>query len=143
MQITFKDSVLIVHFKGNKNRMNEVLDCISDAYEGAIRGREGHNFPAEYIPANHVLTQYRHKCKYVIGVYNGKSIAHELLHAKYYTDAGYAAQINCEWLALTEGMRDYLTRFLKRLGYGENVIIDEYQAYRYTEAPNFFGIRLE
>lgn len=143
MQTTIKDTVLIVHFKGNKNKMNEVLDCISDAYEGAIRGREGHNFPAEYIPANHILAPFRNKCKYVIGVYNSKSIAHELLHAKYYTDAAYAAQINCEWLGLAVEVRDYLTRFLKRLGYGDKVIIDEYQAYRYSEAPNFFGIRLK
>jgi hypothetical protein len=38
--------------------------------------------------------------------------------------------------------RDYITKFLKRLGYSDKVIMDEYQAYRYSEKPNFFGIKL-
>ncbi len=143
MKITIKDSVLIAHFGGDKGKMNNVLDCISNTYEGPIPNREGHNFPASYIPRDHVLAPYKTQCKYVIGIYNNKSISHELLHAKYYIDADYAAQINLEWAELDSGVKKYLTGFLKRLGYGDNVIIDEYQAYRYTEAPNFFGIRLD
>jgi hypothetical protein len=122
--------------------MNAILDSISNTYEGPLKNREGHNFPALYIPKSHILEKYRNKCKYVIGIYNSKSIQHELLHAKYYIDNAYAQKINQEWFSLAEGTRNYLTQFLKRLGYSDKVIIDEYQAYRYTEASNFFGIKL-
>jgi hypothetical protein len=43
---------------------------------------------------------------------------------------------------MDKNARNYIIDFLRRLGYSDKVIIDEYQAYRYTEAPNFFGIRL-
>ena len=45
-------------------------------------------------------------------------------------------------LQFDDKTREYLTQFLKRLGYSDKVIIDEYQAYRYTEPANFFGIKL-
>ena len=143
MRATIKNSILTVHFNGDKTKMNQVLDCISNKYEGPIRNREGHNFPATCIPKQHILYQYAHQCKYVIAVYNNKSIQHELLHARYYTDQTYQLQIQREWAALPPKTREHLILFLKRLGYPDHVLIDEYQAYRYTEAPNFFGLRLE
>jgi hypothetical protein len=142
MRITFKGPVLIVHFEGKKDKMNEVLDCISNKYEGPIKNREGHNFPSECIPSTHLFAKYKVRCKYVIGVYNNKSIQHELLHAKYHIDKSYAEQINREWTEMDKNARNYIIDFLRRLGYSDKVIIDEYQAYRYTEAPNFFGIKL-
>lgn len=122
--------------------MNIVLDTISNEYEGIITNREGHNFPASFIPTNHILNKYRNKCKYVIGVYNNNSIKHELLHAKYHIDSAYAQKINQEWMQFDDKTREYLIQFLKRLGYSDKVIVDEYQAYRYTEPANFFGIKL-
>lgn len=143
MRITIKDDILILHFNGNKQMMNEILDPISNNYEGIIKNREGHNFPSIFIPNNNnFISKYRSLCKYVIGIYNNKSIQHELLHAKYYMDNDYRSKINKEWIELNEKTKEYLTRFLKKLGYSDNVIIDEYQAYRYTESPNFFGIKL-
>ncbi len=142
MKIRNEGNVLIVHFGGNRKKMNEVLDVLSNSYEGIIKGREGHNFPSSYIVKDHVLYPYKSKCKYVIGVYNGKSIKHELLHAKYYMDSEYRSRIEREWNEMEERKREYIKLFLQRLGYQECVWIDEYQAYRYTEAPNFFGIQL-
>jgi hypothetical protein len=121
--------------------MNETLDVISNNYEGLIKNREGHNFPSQFIPKNHFLYKYINNCKYVIGIYNNKDIKHEMLHAKYYIDSDYKAMINKEWKDLDINIRDYLTKFLKKLGYSEGVIIDEYQAYRYSEPSNFFGIK--
>ncbi len=122
--------------------MNTILDPISNAYEGVLNNREGHNFPSSYIPKNHMLHKYKNDCTYVIGVYNGKSIAHELLHARFYMDISYKNRIIQEWNELSATKRDYLVFFLKRLGYSDAVLIDEYQAYRYSETPNFFGIKL-
>jgi hypothetical protein len=143
MRVKIENDILILHFDGNRNKMNEVLDPLSNAYEGILVNREGHNFPVEFIPKNHILSKYKKECKYVIGIYNGKSIQHELLHAKYYIDIEYRNRIDCEWNELCIKKRMHIIQFLKRLGYSDDVLIDEYQAYRYTEAPNFFGIRLE
>ena len=142
MFATLKDNVLILNFKGNKVKMNELLDPISNAYEGPLANREGHNFPVEAIPVKHPLAKYRSQCAYVIGIYSTRSLAHELLHAKYYLDSSYRAKITVEWAALPETAQRHIFQFLRRLGYSEGVLLDEYQAYRYTEAPNFFGIKI-
>jgi hypothetical protein len=142
MRITVKNNILIVHFNGNKNKMNELLDIISNNYEGIIKNREGHNFPSQFIPKNHLLSKYINECKYVIGIYNNKDIKHEMLHAKYYIDKDYYQKINKEWNEIEPNIKEYLTKFLKKLGYSESVIIDEYQAYRYSESDNFFGIKI-
>ncbi len=143
MNVGFRGQVLIVNFKGNKDEMNKILNPISDKYEGSIKNREGHNFNSDYIPdKGHELSKYKSKCKYVIGIYNLNSIKHELLHAKFALDEDYRNQIIREWNRLPNETRDHITKFLKKIGYGDNVIIDEYQAYRYTEPRNFFGITL-
>lgn len=143
MKIYIKDCVLVVNFEGKKDNMNKVLDPLSNAYEGPLKNREGHNFPSQYITSNHCLFKYKNDCKYVIGCYNSKSIQHEFLHAKFYIDEAYRNKIIKEWDALDDSKRTHITSFLKRLGYSDKVIIDEYQAYRYTEAKNFFGIKLD
>jgi catalase len=124
--------------------MNKYLDNISNSYEGIINNREGHNFPSTYIPndKNHFLYEYKNKCKYVIGIYNNKCIKHELLHAKYYIDKNYFEQINILWNNLSENNKKHITCFLINLGYNKDKIIDEFQAYFFTEKKNFFGITI-
>lgn len=142
MKVTSYNNTLILNFNKDKKKMNETLDCISNSYEGIIYNREGHNFPSSIIPDTHELSKYKFSHKYVIGVYNSQSIQHELLHAKYYTDTNYRDRIIKEWNDLEPSTKQHITKFLKKMGYGDNVIIDEYQAYRYTERSNFFGIKL-
>jgi hypothetical protein len=142
MRTKIENQLLILHFEGNRTKMNQVLDILSNAYEGIIHNREGHNFPSSFITKSHILYRYKDQCKYVIGVYNGKSITHELLHVQYFIDPEYKDKILQEWSDMEPHKRNYITSFLKRLGYSDSVIIDEYQAYRYSEAPNFFGIKL-
>jgi hypothetical protein len=142
MIVTLRENILILNFKGDKSKMNAILDPISNCYEGPLSNREGHNFPSAAIPQKHALAKYKSQCAYVIGIYNTRSLAHELLHAKYFIDSNYRQQIQTEWSNLPIKTKEHITGFLKRLGYSEDVIIDEYQAYRYSEAPNFFGIRL-
>lgn len=142
MRISIQNAILIAHFQGNKEEMNRVLDPISNQYEGPLKHREGHNFPSVHIPKEHSFAKYKPMCEYVIGCYNSQSISHELLHAKFYMDAIYREKILLEWQGLEEKYRTVITTFLKKLGYSDKVLIDEYQAYRYTEAHNFFGILL-
>lgn len=142
MNISIKNDVLIIHFKGDKQKMNELLDPISNVYEGVIINREGHNFPSSLIPKSHMLFKYKTQCKYVIGIFHHNSLQHELLHAKYYIDCEYKKHIVNEWNNLEPNIKTHIYTFLKSMGYDDKVIIDEYQAYRYTEKPNFFGIKL-
>jgi hypothetical protein len=143
MKITLKNEILILNFEGKKDKMNEVLDPLSNTYEGVLTKREGHNFPADYIPSSgHCLSSYKSRCKYVIGLYNTKSLRHELQHAKYYLDATYRSQVQQEWMALDPKLQEHITKFLTRLGYSQKVLLDEYQAYRATEPRNFFGVLL-
>jgi hypothetical protein len=142
IQLSLKNDILVVNFKGDKLLMNKILDPISNNYEGIIVNREGHNFPSTFIPKNHPLYKFKDKCKYVIGVYHHNSLSHELLHAKFFIDQKYKQNIINEWEQLEPHIRKHIHSFLKKMGYQDNVIIDEYQAYRYTEKNNFFGIKL-
>ena len=139
-----KNEILIVNFKGNKAKMNSFLDPISNAYEGPLNSaREGHNFPASCIPPTHPLALYKAHCRYVIGVYNTRSLAHELQHAKFYLEPDYREKVRREWCSFSLKTQRVITEFLNRLGYPETVHLDEFQAYRETEPENFFGVRLE
>ena len=95
--------------------------------------------------------------EYVIGVYSGKSISYEAkklkkffswfskwqvilnekLHAKYYFDKEYKRQIDDEWAEL-----DAKKREKNYWIFSDKVNVDEYQAYRYSEKANFFGVKL-
>jgi hypothetical protein len=141
IQIKVDNQILIVRFK-SKSHMNQILDSLSNEYEGILKNREGHNFPSTFIPIkSHFLSPYKKSCAYVIGSYNSGGLAHELLHAKYYVNSNYRESINKEWAELSGKTRACITQFLKSLGYADKVIIDEYQAYRYSEPENFFGIK--
>jgi hypothetical protein len=143
MKISINNNIMVVNFCGNKKLMNDILDPLSTAYEGPLVNRQGHNFPAEHIIKGHILYPYKSKCKYVIGVTSTLSLQHEMLHAKFFIDKEYRETIHNEWRELTDDTRMKITIFLKKLGYSDKVIIDEYQAYRYSEKPNFFGIKIE
>jgi hypothetical protein len=132
--------ILVINFQGKRAKMNEILDPISNSYEGKLTNRKGHNFPSSFIPNKHlILGKYKSQCLYVIGIYSMNDLQHELLHAKYYLDKQYKDKIIKEWESMEEKRRTHITAFLKRLGYHDDVIIDEYQAYKYSKNPNFFG----
>jgi len=143
MDIIIKDDILIVNFKGNYKLMNKTLDEISNKYEGKIMtNRLGHNFPSSFIPKDHILFPYKDKCKYVLGITSQTTLPHELLHAKFFLDKNYHDQQCTIWKSYKQETRDKITIFLKKLGYSDNIIIDEYQAYKNTEKENFFGFKL-
>ena len=143
METTLKDEILIVNFKGDKKLMNETLDAISNEYEGrSMTNRIGHNFPSSFIPKDHILFPFKDKSRYVLGITSQASLPHELLHAKFFMDKSYHDEQCTEWKSYKQETRDKITAFLKRLGYPDSVIIDEYQAYKNTEKENFFGFKL-
>ena len=136
-EIDKNDSRLLIVRFNNKTSMNTALSKISKRYEQIETIAEGYNFPASFVEKNK-----KNKIEYVIGIYSGKSFQHEKLHAKYFLDEEYKKKIDKEWEELDETKRNKIITFLKKLGYCDKVIIDEYQAYRYTEKDNFFGVKL-
>jgi len=142
MNYQIDKQLLIIRFK-NKAVMNKALSAISERYEGLSGNLEGHNFPASYVQKRDSIYDMvqKHKIEYVIGIYHVNSLEHEKLHAKYYLDATYKKKIDEEWAQLDDVKKGKIIQFLTKLGYCEKVLVDEYQAYRYTEKPNFFGFK--
>ena len=138
--------LLIIRFN-NKKEMYNTLSQISKRYEQLEVMAEGYNFPASFVEKTDKIYDFvkENNIKYVIGVYNSinmlNSIQHEKLHAKYYLDQEYKNKIDKEWLEIDSNTKNKIINFLKKLGYCDKVIIDEYQAYRYSEKSNFFGIK--
>lgn len=134
--------LLILRFN-NKKSMNKELGDISNRFEG-LSILEGHNFPASFIKKTDNIYDIvkKNNIEYVIGIYNSDSLLHEKLHAKYYFDKKYKQQIDKEWNNMEVSKKNKIITFLKNLGYNDKVLIDEYQAYRYSEKDNFFGVDL-
>jgi len=132
--------LLIIRFS-NKKLMNEELGKISYRYEG-LSNLEGHNFPASFIKKSDRIYDFvkKNNIEYVVGIYDSKFLLHEKLHAKYYFDKKYKQQIDKEWNNMKVSKKNKIITFLKNLGYNDKVLIDEYQAYKYSEKYNFFNL---
>ena len=65
----------------------------------------------------------------------------ELESLKYYMDEKYKENVNKIWKNMKESSKKKVIDMLKKMGYPEeeNILIDEFQAYYYTEKKNFFG----
>uniref|UniRef100_A0A7S0YB42 Uncharacterized protein n=1 Tax=Polytomella parva TaxID=51329 RepID=A0A7S0YB42_9CHLO len=141
-------AVALLRFK-TRDGMNKMLDPLSNAIEGSISNRLGHNFILSEKVASHVAL--RKSCnipkqvKYLIGTLDGDahSIRHEMCHARFYLDPDYKVLVGEVWSnKLADSQRNLITGFLNRLKYDSCVHIDEFQAYLVTEKSNFFGIDL-
>lgn len=142
-EIDKEDNRLLILRFADRTTMNNALSKISQRYEQMEAVAEGYNFPSESVEKTDEIYNFvkKNNIEYIIGVYSGKSIQHERLHAKYYLDAEYKKKIDDEWEQMDAKKREKIMDFLKRLGYCDKVIVDEYQAYRYSEKSNFFGIK--
>ncbi|EFJ41046.1 hypothetical protein VOLCADRAFT_107854 [Volvox carteri f. nagariensis] len=140
--------VALMRFR-SRDSMNSLLDPISNAMEGVIANRLGHNFALIDTARDHVA--FRKACglpkqvKYVIATLEGDahSIRHEMCHARYYLDPSYRDTVMQVWSrSLASAQRDAITAFLNRLKYDTVAHVDEFQAYLVTEKSNFFGMDL-
>ena len=138
-------SLLVLEFRTRED-MNSALDALSIHTDGLTSARFGHNFPVEAVPETHWLRgEFTPETRYVVAYRKGDNptLRHERAHARFAIDSAYHAQVLAYWHALTPQQQAHVTAFLLRLGYSEESVIDEFQAYAATEKSNFFGIRLE
>ena len=143
--MTFRIKDRVLHFI--YQHLSEVPDFIitvCDAYEGSIKNRIGFNFPmsvVKQIDPKSTLLSY--EADYFIG-YQERDIMtkrHELQHAKYHMDPIFQGEVKKLWESFSLSFQKRTIQQLIKMNYPNNpdILLDEFQAYYFTEKPNFFG----
>ena len=137
----------VVHYTYNSFAADVPVDFVTicDAYEGPLPGRIGFNFPLSFVKKQfprHPLCKA--EADYVIG-YSKKDILakrHELQHAKYYMDPTFKTEVAKLWESLSQRSKEKINETLLRMKYANEpgLLLDEFQAYHFTEKVNFFGV---
>jgi hypothetical protein len=123
--------------------ISDIIYDIANAYEGFIPGRIGFNFPMRLVKKLHpTCTIAKYDADYVI-VYKKGDIAtkrHEVQHAKYDMDPSYRKDIQTLWDSLSINFQEKVRSTLGRMNYPDrpSLLLDEFQAYYFTEKKNFF-----
>ena len=145
--MTFHVRERVLHFI--YQHLSDVPDfilTICDAYEGSVKGRVGFNFPmiiVQRIDPKSILLSYQ--ADYFIG-YQQRDIMtkrHELQHAKYYMDSAFRCEVQTLWDSFSPTFQKRVYQQLLRMNYPNRpaILLDEFQAYYFTEKANFFGKR--
>jgi hypothetical protein len=143
-KVEYKEVDNILHIVYIDKIPDEIIK-IADIYEGKIENRIGINFPMNIVDEYKGETQIKkyESVKYVIVYKKGDKLTkeHELMHAKYYMDEKYKDKIKKMWKDMEDKNKDKVKKMLKKMGYPDNedILMDEFQAYYYTEKANFFG----
>ena len=144
MLIELKDKILFVAYD-NIDEIRE-FQPFADKYEGKISGRYGLNFPFHLImtakkPSKFISKILKYEAEYIIAYKKGDIVTkkHEMQHAKYYIDSEYRESIKKMWDSFDTKYKSNVISMLGKMGYPEHVMLDEFQAYYYTEKTNFFG----
>jgi phosphopentomutase len=150
MKIYEKDSVLHIVFNEKDigtSHMKEIVD-IADIYEGRVGHRQGFNFPMKIVRPfvknkKSVFSPYVNTAEYVISYKDGDVLTkkHELQHAKYFIDQTFSQKVKALWESFPSSYQKGVNDMLLRMGYPNEttILLDEFQAYYFTEKPFFFG----
>jgi hypothetical protein len=150
MKYHIDQRILHIIYKQKEIKCKEFQNIceISKLYEGIddVSFFIGFNFPMKIVPKENDLYKYIEEVDYVIVYKHGdiKTKNHELCHAKYFTDKNYKDSADALWNSLTNVSKKNIIDMLIRMKYKNNmdILIDEFQAYYYTEKSNFFGKNL-
>jgi hypothetical protein len=145
MKAVVTDRVLHLEVVKDASEIPFSVKAVFDAYEGMLPGRIGCNAPMAFIQSldkkHPFFSPYFSKAEYVILYRKGDVLTkkHELQHAKYHMNAEFRLQVHHQWNSLSEPMKKKITLMLKKMNYSDEVLLDEFQAYYYTEKMGFFG----
>lgn len=147
MKFFTQNNILHIIYSKKDISTNKFLDIqyIAKLYENidSVKTFIGFNFPSSFIPNDSFLSSYKHQVDYVIVYKDGdkKTKHHELCHANFFLYDDYKNKVYELWNSLSKKSKYNITQMLLRMNYNNNqeTIIDEFQAYYYTEKPNFFG----
>jgi|Laugresu1bdmlbsd_1035121.scaffolds.fasta_scaffold28976_2 hypothetical protein len=150
-----KDQVLHIIYK-NLKKIPSYINAIANEYEGKIENRIGINFPMSFVSSFYskdknnqnadllvFLKKYSNNF-YVIVYKKGDVITklHEEFHAKYHMDEDHRKNVKKIWHSLDKESKKRIIEMLEKMKYpkdNEEILIDEFQAYFFTEQKNFFG----
>ena len=142
-----KDRVLHVVYD-SKVSLPDDIEKIASFYEGHVAGRVGFNFPMKVVneyksraKKDTCVSAYAEKADYVIVYKKGDIITkkHELQHAKFFMDSSFQEEVALLWKRFSTRFQERATNMLKKMNYPDHVLLDEFQAYYFTESSNFFG----
>jgi hypothetical protein len=119
----------------------QTLNQIANRYEGNISSRIGFNFPMNIVEKSNMLRKY--DVDYIIVYKKGDVLTkkHEIRHAMYFLDKEYRLSIQKLWSSLTSSSQLSIISILLKMKYPNDmkILLDEFQAYYYTEKKGFFG----
>ena len=146
MKFNIIDRVLHIIYNQKDIKSHELQNIreIARIYENTdISTFIGYNFPIKFVPSTSFLYKYNKHVDYIIVYKDGdvKMKEHELCHARFYMDKDYKESIYLLWNSIKHTSKQYILDMLLRMKYRNDIdiLIDEFQAYYYTENPNFFG----
>jgi hypothetical protein len=143
--MTFRVKERVLHFIYQYiTDVPDFIITICDAYEGPIKDRIGFNFPMSVVKrVDPKSTLLSYEADYFIGYQKRDIITkrHELQHAKYYMDPAFRREVKELWESFPASFQTRTTQRLLKMNYPNNpdILLDEFQAYYFTEKPNFFG----
>lgn len=143
MELLVKENILHIIYNKKENISKEIIE-IANAYEGEMKQRIGFNFPILFIKKHFPKsTLLSYKADYII-VYQKKDIQtkkHELQHALYALNESFRSHVLSLWNSFPESYKQQIISLLLKMNYPNNneILLDEFQAYYFTEKPNFFG----
>jgi hypothetical protein len=136
-----ENSILHIIYNDKKDEIYHSISKWADEYEGKVNNRIGVNFPLTSKHKN-LFDKYG-KASYLVMYKKGdvNTKLHELQHARYYLDSTFRAEVQSLWEKIEKSSKNVILGMLKRMGYPDHpdILIDEFQAYYFTEKPNFFG----
>jgi len=143
MKFVEQDHILhIICDRGEQ--LPESILTICNQYEGEIPERIGSNFPMDFVKKmfpSHPLLKY--SAKYVIAYQKGDIITkkHEMCQDSFYLDPVYRQKIETMRTSFSAAYQKKVHSMLQKMKYPNDpqLLLDEFQAYYFTEKPNFFG----
>ena len=143
MPITYQVQKRILHIIYDViTELPDIIYTAANAHEGYIPDRVGFNFPMKILQQfKSPLTKY--EADYVI-TYRANDLntkRHELQHAKYDMDIEYQKKVHCLWKSFSTSFQNSILQKLRNTKYPDNprILMDEFQAYYFTEKKGFFG----
>ena len=143
MEYSIRDNILHIIYNKKEDIGKEIIE-IANKYEGEMGNRIGFNFPVSFIKKNFPKSKLlSHKAEYII-VYQKKDIQtkkHELQHAYYALNDCFRLEVLTLWNSFSPSYQQRIISLLFKMNYPNqmDILLDEFQAYYFTEKPNFFG----
>lgn len=141
--IIAEKNILHIIYSDKKDDLYYSIESLADEYEGKIPNRIGVNFPLQPHHPMHKKYISKYNVSYLVMYKKGDAQTkhHELQHARYHLDQTFRTQVKTLWNSFDKKSKDNVLMMLKKMGYPSNmdILLDEFQAYYFTEKPNFFG----